>query len=76
MKAIQQTRGGVSWRARPNCSGRESKDEIWSKYCGFLDLDLSDFMAIQKRLLMEQIGLFGACELGQKFLGDRDAHQR
>jgi GH3 auxin-responsive promoter len=46
------------------------KEEIWSKYCGFLDLDLPDFMAIQKRLLMEQIGLLGACELGQKLLGD------
>ncbi len=46
------------------------KEEIWNKYCGFLDLDLADFMAIQKRLLMEQIGLLGGCELGGKLLGD------
>ena len=48
-----------------------SREEIWNKYCGFLDLDLPDFMAIQKRLLMEQIGLLSACELGQKLLGDK-----
>jgi hypothetical protein len=47
------------------------KDEIWSKYCGFLDLKLPDFMAIQRRLLGEQIGLLAKSELGRKFLGSR-----
>jgi hypothetical protein len=48
-----------------------NREEIWNRYCGFLDLDMADFMAIQKRLLLEQIGLLRECELGQKLLGDR-----
>jgi len=46
-------------------------DEIWKKYCGFLDLSIEEFMEIQKRLLMEQIDLLADCELGRKLLGDR-----
>ena len=33
-------------------------DEIWQRYCGFLDLSVKEFMDIQNSLLMEQIGLF------------------
>jgi hypothetical protein len=44
-------------------------DEVWRKYCGFLDLNLERFMEIQERLLMEQIDLLSRCELGQKLLG-------
>jgi len=40
-------------------------DEIWQRYCGFLDLSLADFMMIQKRLLMEQLELLNKCELGE-----------
>ena len=40
-------------------------EEIWQRCCGFLDLSIADFMRIQKRLLMEQIGLLEKCELGQ-----------
>jgi hypothetical protein len=47
------------------------KDEIWKKYCGFIDLSLEEFMQIQKRLLMEQIDLLSKCELGRKLLGER-----
>jgi hypothetical protein len=47
--------------------GRRS--EIWGKYCGFIDLSLEEFMGIQERLLMEQIQLFGRCELGRKVMG-------
>jgi hypothetical protein len=46
------------------------RDEIWKKYCGFIDLGLEEFMEIQKRLLMEQIDLLSKCELGRKLLGD------
>ena len=46
------------------------RDEIWSKYCGFLDLKLQEFMDIQRRLLLEQIGLLSRCELGRALLGD------
>ena len=32
-------------------------ETIWNRYCGFLDLTLDEFMAIQKRKLLEQITL-------------------
>ncbi len=47
------------------------RDEIWKKYCGYIDLSLEEFMDIQKRLLMEQIDLISKCELGRKLMGDR-----
>lgn len=43
-------------------------DEIWQKCCGFIDLSLDEFMAIQRRLLLEQIGLLNRCELGQRVM--------
>jgi hypothetical protein len=36
--------------------------------CGFIDLSLEQFMAIQKRLLLEQIELLKNCELGRKLM--------
>jgi len=36
--------------------------------CGFIDLSLEQFMAIQKRLLLEQIELLKSCELGKKVM--------
>ncbi len=45
------------------------RDEIWKKYCGFFDLSISEYMEIQRDLLLEQIQLLGKCELGQKLLG-------
>ncbi len=41
-------------------------EEIWQEYCGFLDLSMAQYMDIQHRLLLEQIGLFSGCALGQK----------
>jgi hypothetical protein len=43
-------------------------DEVWQMSCGFLDLSLEQFMAIQRRLLLEQIGLLKNCQLGRKIL--------
>ena len=51
---------------------RGQKDEVWKRYCGFLDLSLTEFMDIQRRLLMEQIKLLSECELGRKLLGDEE----
>ena len=45
------------------------KDELWKKYCGFFDLTIDEFMGIQERLLMEQLQLLGACELGRSIIG-------
>jgi hypothetical protein len=43
-------------------------DEVWQKYCGFLDLSLKEFMEIQRSLLLEQIDLLARCELGRKIM--------
>jgi hypothetical protein len=47
----------------------EEYDRAWSKYCGFLDLNMDEFVNIQERLLMEQIELLSHCELGHKIMG-------
>jgi hypothetical protein len=44
------------------------KDELWQMCCGFIGLSLEQFMAIQKRLLLEQIELLKSCELGKKVM--------
>ena len=31
------------------------RDRIWQEYCGFLDLDMKEYMTIQNRLLMEHM---------------------
>lgn len=45
-----------------------TKEEIWQEYCGFLDLSLTDYMYIQRRLMDEQILLWSKSELGKKLL--------
>lgn len=47
------------------------KSQIWTKYCGFLDLNMEEFMQIQERLLMEQINLISKSEIGKSIMGDR-----
>ncbi len=43
-------------------------EELWQMCCGFISLDLKQFMAIQKRLLSEQIGLLNRCTLGKRII--------
>lgn len=51
--------------------------EIWNQYCGFLDLNIEEYMKIQNRLMEEQIQLFSSCELGSLILkGKRTADDR
>ena len=45
-------------------------DEIWTKHCGFLELKLDEFMEIQERLLLEQIGFLSRSEIGKKLMGE------
>jgi GH3 auxin-responsive promoter len=45
------------------------KEELWQMCCGFLNLRLDQFMAIQKRLLLEQIELLKNSELGRRMMG-------
>jgi hypothetical protein len=47
-------------------SGR--KQELWQMCCGFLNLSLEQFMAIQKSLLLEQIELLNNSELGRRMM--------
>ncbi|MFH1651799.1 MAG: GH3 auxin-responsive promoter family protein [Chloroflexota bacterium] len=44
-------------------------EDIWQRYCGFTDLNLEQFMTIQKRLLLEQIELLNASPLGARIMG-------
>jgi hypothetical protein len=46
------------------------KEEIWMKYCGFLDLSIDEFMEIQERLMLEQIELLGKSMMGRMLMGD------
>ena len=43
-------------------------EELWQMCCGFLDLTLEQFMAIQKRLLLEQLELLKRSPLGNKIM--------
>ncbi|MCK4274472.1 MAG: hypothetical protein KAW90_06220, partial [Dehalococcoidales bacterium] len=45
-----------------------NKEKAWNKYCGFLDLSLSDFMEIQEQLLMKQIDTVYNSPLARKFM--------
>lgn len=46
------------------------KEEIWTKYCGFLDLSMDEFMEIQERLIIEQIDVLGKSMMGRMLMGD------
>ena len=45
-----------------------SPEEIWQICCGYIDLDMDQFMNIQKQLLLEQIGLLKGSSLGRKVM--------
>lgn len=46
-------------------------EEVWQRFCGFLDLTMDEFMAMQERLLHEQIQMVSKSELGRALMGDR-----
>ena len=43
-------------------------EELWRRYCGFIDLSLQEFMGIQRHLLLEQMELLNNCELGRQVM--------
>jgi hypothetical protein len=45
-----------------------SEDELWQRYCGFLDLSIDEFMEIQKELLMDEIEQVTDSTLGKKIM--------
>ena len=42
--------------------------DMWERYCGFLDLSMDEFMAMQKHLLLEQIQLLRECPMGDHLM--------
>lgn len=42
--------------------------DIWTRHCGFINLSLDEFMAIQERLLTEQIELLYESKIGKEIL--------
>jgi hypothetical protein len=44
-------------------------NEVWQRFCGFLDLTLAEFMAMQERLLREQLQVVGDSGLGRALMG-------
>ena len=46
-------------------------EEVWQRFCGFLDLSLAEFMAMQERLLREQLQMVGRSGLGLAIMNGR-----
>jgi phenylacetate-coenzyme A ligase PaaK-like adenylate-forming protein len=66
---LSNREGDVSTAIELLRQGRKS--QIWTKYCGFLDLSIDEFMQIQERLLSEQINLISKTDYGKRFFGER-----
>ncbi|MFC1914875.1 GH3 auxin-responsive promoter family protein [Chloroflexota bacterium] len=43
-------------------------EELWQMCCGFISLNMEQFMAVQRRLLLEQMGLLSRSPLGNKIM--------
>lgn len=41
-------------------------EELWQMCCGFLSLDINEFMEIQNRLMLQQLELLNNCAMGEK----------
>ena len=54
------TRADHEWDSDPRL--------VWSRYCGFVDLSMQDFLDIQEELLLEQIDLVHSSRLGRHLL--------
>lgn len=50
---------------------KNSREQIWQEYCGFLDMSLVDYMYVQRNLMREQMQLWMASPLGKKILNSR-----
>ncbi len=48
-----------------------TEDELWQRYCGFLDLSIDEFMDIQNNLLMDEIERVADSTLGKKIMGSQ-----
>lgn len=50
---------------------RYEGDNLWAKYCGFLNLSLEQFMAVQESMLLEQLQRVGNTTLEKRIIGDK-----
>jgi hypothetical protein len=48
-----------------------TEQELWRRYCGFLDFTVKEFMGVQEQLLVDQMERVWASPLGRKVIGDR-----
>ncbi len=48
-----------------------NSEEIWRRYCSFLDLSMEEFMGIQSYLLLEQVKLVADSPLGKRVMRGR-----
>jgi len=46
-----------------------TQQELWTRYCGFLDLGTKEFMEIQEELLLDQIDRVWPSPLGRRLIG-------
>jgi hypothetical protein len=46
-------------------------DRVWTKYCGFLNLSLEQFMLAQESLLLQQLDKVTPCSLWKRLVGHR-----
>jgi hypothetical protein len=73
----QLTKTSVSWNQTGPVGNTlypmimSENDRVWLRYCGFLDLELEQFMAVQESLLMQQLERAANSYLGRKLLGNR-----
>jgi hypothetical protein len=47
------------------------KNEVWKRFCGYLDLEIGEYMAVQRSLLEEQLERSGSCELWRAIMRGR-----
>jgi hypothetical protein len=45
-------------------------EELWNMACGYLRLSLDEFMAVQHRLMTEQLRLLNECDIGRRLFKD------
>ncbi|MFC2005128.1 GH3 auxin-responsive promoter family protein [Chloroflexota bacterium] len=46
-------------------------EELWQRYCGFLDMSPNEFMDVQRELLLDQINRISESTLWRKIVGNR-----
>ncbi len=49
---------------------RAEHDRFWTKYCGFFDLSVEQFMAIQEALLWQQLPRVASSKLGKRLISE------